>query len=135
MKPNAPAMAGPPLRFVPSRVEGLPGVTEAAVYPDRLEMHTSGGWVVFRFEDMARWPWPVTLWRRLARLGGRPRWLPVGERDWFHRPSDRFCRFRTRPPLVIYLPDEVPETDYGSTLFRRIQDVMLAGGFHTFDLG
>jgi hypothetical protein len=125
----------PPLRFIPSRVEGLSAVTEAAVYPDRLELHTSGGWVIYRFEEIARWPWPAALWRRLARLGWRPRWLPVGERDWFRPPRERFFRFDTEPPLVVYLPDEHPETEYNSTLFRRVQDVMRTGGFSTYDLG
>src|SRR5947209_7071273 len=117
------------LRFVPSRVEGRYGVTEVAIYPDRLELRSSGAWVVFRFEDMARWPWPAILWKRLARAGWRPWRLPVGERDWFYPPSGRFFRFFTTPRLVVYLPDEDRETPYGSTLFRRVEDVLLAGGF------
>jgi hypothetical protein len=71
----------------------------------------------------------------LARLGWRPRWLPVGKRDWFHAPSERFFRFDTRPSIVVYMGDEPTDTDYGSTLFRRVQDVMLEGGFNTWDLG
>jgi hypothetical protein len=126
---------GAGLCFVPSRVEGLPEVTEVAVYPDRLEVHSAGRWVSFPFADIARWPRPAFLWRWLARLGWRPRWLPVGERDWFHPPSERFFRFRTRPRIVVFMPEESRETDYGSTLFRRVQDVMLEGGFSTWDLG
>ena len=30
------------LRFVPSRVEGLPDASEAAIYPDRLELLCAG---------------------------------------------------------------------------------------------
>jgi hypothetical protein len=123
------------LWFVPSRVEGLPDVTKVAVYPDRLELLSAGQWVVFRFADIAAWPRPAFLWRRLARLGWRPRWLPVGERDWFHPPWERFFRFDTRPRIVVYMPDEPTDTSYGSTLFRRVQDVMLQGGFSTWDLG
>ncbi len=126
---------GSGLRFVPSRVEGLPGVTEVVVYPDRLELLSLGRWASFRFADIAEWPRPAFLWRWLARLGWRPRWPPVGERDWFHPPSERFFNFFTRPRIVVYLPDEPPEMDYGSTLFRRVQDVMLEGGFSTWDLG
>src|SRR5438874_3478882 len=117
------------LRFIPSRVEGLPDVTEVAVYPGRLELLSAGWWVSFRLADIAAWPRPAFLWRRLARLGWRPRWLPVGERDWFHPPAKRFFRFYTQPRVVIYMPDEPAETGYGSTLFRRVQDVMLEGGF------
>jgi hypothetical protein len=123
------------LRFIPSRVEGLPDVTEITVYPDRLELISAGRRVSIRLADIAAWPPPAFLWRRLARVGWRPRWLPVGERDWFHPPSGRFFRFYTKPRLVVYMPDEPRETDYGSTLFRRVQDVLLEGGFATWDLG
>lgn len=34
------------LRFVPSAVEGLLGVTEAAVFPDRLALLSEGKWEV-----------------------------------------------------------------------------------------
>jgi hypothetical protein len=123
------------LRFVPSRVEGLHDVTEVAVHADRLELNSAGRWVAFRFDDIAAWPRPAFLWRWFASLGHRPRWLPVGERDWFHPPSERFFRFYTQPRIVIYMPDESREMSYGSTLFRRVQDVMLEGGFNTWDLG
>jgi hypothetical protein len=123
------------LRFVPSRVEGLPGVTEVAIYPDRFELLSEGRWASFPFADIATWPRPAWLWRRIACYGWRPRWLPVGQRDWFHPPSERFFRFYTQPRIVVYMADEPYETDYGSTLFRRAQDVMLEGGFSTYDLG
>ena len=126
------------LRFVPSRVEGLPDVDEVAVHPDRLELRSAGRMVTVRFADIVEWPRPVLLSRWRARFGLRPlgggRWI-VGERDWFHPPSERFFRFATRPPLVVVLPDEPRETDYGRTLFRRVQEVMLRGGFATWDLG
>jgi hypothetical protein len=110
------------LRFVPSRVEGLPEVTEVAVFPDRLEACSAGRQVTVRFDAIAEWPRPAWLWRLLARLGWRPRWLPVGERD--------FCP----TPLTLYMPDErgVP---YPETVFRRLQDVLRKGGFSTWDLG
>ena len=34
------------LRFIRSRVRGLPDVTEVAVHTDRLEVRSSGGWIV-----------------------------------------------------------------------------------------
>ena len=74
------------LRFVPSRVEGLPNVTQAAVYRDRLGLLSAERWVFFRLAALAAWPRPVFIRRPLARLGWRPRWLPVGERGWFHAP-------------------------------------------------
>src|SRR5687768_7714855 len=94
------------LRFRPSRVEGLAGVTEVAVFPDRLELLAGERLTVVRFDDIARWPRPRWLRRALARLGWRPAWLPVADRDWFHPPAERFFAFYTTPPLVVYMPDE-----------------------------
>ena len=123
------------LSFTPSRVEGLPEVAEVAVYPDRLELLSAGGWIVIRFVDIAAWRRPAFLWRWIAWLGWRPRWLLVGQRNWFSAPAERFFRFNTQPQVVIYMPDEPAETNYANTLFRRVQDIMLAGGFYTWDLG
>jgi hypothetical protein len=123
------------LRLVPSRVEGLPEVTEIVVFPDRLELCSAGEWLSFPFAEMVEWPRPAWFWRLLARLGWRQRFLPVGERDWFHPPADRFFRFFTSPRVVVYMPDEPADTSYGDTCFRRVQDVMFRGGFNTWDLG
>ena len=122
------------LRFVPSGVERLPEVTEVVVRPDRLEVRTEGRWLTFRLTDIARWPRPAWLWRVLYRLGWKPRWRPVADRDWFHRPRERFFAFYTEPRLVVRMPaDEPPERDRGC--FGRMQQVLWAGGFQTFDLG
>jgi hypothetical protein len=122
------------LRFVPSRVEGLPLVTEVVIFPDRLELLSAGQRVVFRLTDIAQWPRPVRLRRFLSRLGWHPRWLPVGERDWFHPPPGRFFRFYTTPPIVVYMPVDEP-LEYGPSNFLRAQMVMLSAGYHTWDLG
>jgi hypothetical protein len=123
------------LRFVPSRVEGLPSVTEATVFPDRLELLSAGERVVIRFFDIARWHCCGWLYRPLACLGWMRGGPMVADRNWFHPPSGRFFRFFTDPPVTVYMPDEPAGTSYGQTLFRRVQDVLAAGGFHTFDLG
>ncbi|HVX63291.1 MAG TPA: hypothetical protein VHC19_21900 [Pirellulales bacterium] len=125
----------PGLSFTPSRFEGLPEVTKVAVYPDHLELLSAGAWIVIRFVDIAAWRRPAFLWRWLARLGWRPHWLLVGQRNWFNAPAERFFRFNTQPRIVIYMPDEPAGTNYANTLFRRVQDIMLAGGFYTWDLG
>lgn len=124
------------LRFVPSAAEGLPDVREVTILPDRLELLSGDQRVVVRFLDIARWHQGGWLYRPLARLGlGDRNWPSVADRDWFHPPAGRFFRFYTRPPVTVYMPDEPPETGYGETLFRRVQDVLAAGGFSTFDLG
>jgi hypothetical protein len=123
------------LCFTPSHVEGLPSVTEVAVFPDRLELLSAGCWRVIPFRTIARWYRRAWLYRPLAWLGwicGRP---AVADRDWFHPPAERFFRFYTEPPITVYLADEPRETAYGHTLFRRVQDVITAGRFGTMDLG
>ncbi len=121
--------------FVPSRVEGLPDVSEVVVRPDRLELRSAGEWVVFPFAGIARWPRPSRLWRFLSRYGRRPRWLPVAGRDWFHPPLDRFFMFNTDPPVKVFLTDNYRDINYGETLFRRVAEVIEAGGFNTYNLG
>jgi hypothetical protein len=121
-------------RFVPSRVEGVTEVSEVVVHPDRLELVHSTTRRVIHLIDIARWPWPKQFWRVIHTIGIRPKWLPVADRDWFHVPRDRFFRFYTSPPITIFMPaDETAE--YGPSHFLRIQQVFLAAGFHTFDLG
>ena len=73
-----------------------------------------------RFLDIARW------------LHGRP---SVADRDWFHPPARRYFAFYTNPRLVVYMPDEPSELSYSETMFRRVQNVITAGGFCTLDLG
>jgi hypothetical protein len=124
------------LRFIPSSVSGLPDVTEAAVFPDRLELLSEGRWVVIRFLDIARWYRLGWLYRPLARCGGPVLGRPaVADRDWFHLPAERFFRFFTTPPITVCMPDEQRETSYAQTMFRRVQDQLSKGGFSTFDLG
>ncbi len=123
------------IRFAPSKVEGLPDVSEIAIHPDRIELLSAEKWVVVWFVDIARWPRPAAVWKALSRFGWRPRWLPVADRDWFHPPHDRFFAFYTRPKIVVFLVDEDRGIGYGETLFRQVQDVIESGGFNTFDLG
>jgi hypothetical protein len=122
------------LSFVPSRVEGLPYVSRVVVKPDRLELLSGDEWVSIKFTAIAKWPRPQWLWKGLALLGKRPSWLPVGDRDWFHPPPDRFFIFYTTPKLVIYMPSDEPEAYLASNFFL-IQQVLIKGGFHTSDLG
>lgn len=124
------------VRFVPTTVEGLPSVAEVVVFSNRLELLSEGNWVVIRFIDIARWYRRGWLYRPLAWLGmGVRGWPSVADRDWFHPPSGRLFRFYSVPQATIYLPDEPPDTSYGHTIFRQVQDVMAQGGYSTFDLG
>jgi hypothetical protein len=124
------------LRFIPSAVDGLPAVTQAAIFPDRLELLSEGKWAVVWYLDIACWHRGGWLYRPLARLGLRVRgWPSVADRDWFHPPAKRFFRFYSSPPITVYMPDEPREMNYGETMFRKVQNVIARGGFSTFDLG
>lgn len=124
------------LSFIPSRAEGLPDVSEVVVHPDYLELKSADRWVRICFTEIARWPRPTWLWRSLFRLGWRARWLPVADRDWFASPpSQRFFAFYTSPKLVVCMPADEPTEGYAETYFVRMQQVMLRGGFSSYDLG
>src|SRR2546423_1721833 len=122
------------LRFVPSRITGLPGVTEVVVRSDRQELFSNGSWVTFKLTEIAQGPWPARVWRLLSRVGRHPAWLPVADRDWFHPPADRYFTFYTNPPVTVYMPVDDP-TDWQASTFWRLQTVLWSGGFHTSDLG
>lgn len=125
-----------PLDFVPSAVEGLPSVTDVAVFSDRLELLSDNKWTVIRFRNIARWNRYAWLCRPLARLGfpvlGHP---SVADRDWFHPPAERFFRFYGAPAVTVYMPDEPEGLKIEETMFRQVQSVIHSGGYCTFDLG
>ena len=116
------------VQWMPSKVEGALGISGATVFPDRIELRSESGTIVHRFAEIAQWPFPRFVWRALAGFGMRPRWLPVGDRDWFHSPENRFFRFYTHPPVTVYCEPEPEDMAYSDTLFFRIQDVMRSGG-------
>jgi hypothetical protein len=122
------------LRFRPKRVEGLSWVHEV-VFPDRIVLSRADETVTHRFADIARWPWPRVMWRLLHRLGIRPKWLPVADRDWFQAPADMCFEFYTQPRLKVFMPEDEAKDSYGHTYFVRIQNVIRSGGFETVDLG
>jgi hypothetical protein len=122
------------IRFIPSSAEGLPDVREVVVHPDRLEVKTAGQWVTFPLRQIGRRQESafVSFLKRL--VGKHPYPVMVADRDWFHPPKDRFFLWYTNPPLKTCMPeDEVP--DFTPSYFFRIQVVLRAGGYATFDLG
>lgn len=123
------------LKFAPSRVLGASAVESVSFFPDRIELHSANEVVTHRFVDIARWPSPVWLWKLLYRLGVRPRSLAVGDRDWFHNPSDMYFEFYTQLRLRVYMPNDEVKQPYDSSYFARIQNVLREGGFYTNDLG
>jgi len=123
------------VRFVPSAVEGLPAVTEVAVFPDRLELVSEGERVTVRLLDIARWYRRGWLYRPVARLGfGVRGWPAVADRLWRPRPGVSVFHFYTDPRVVLHLPYYPTDEGHMGTVFQRVKQVMAAGGFGTFDL-
>ena len=123
-----------PLRFIPTKCEGLPDVTEVDVFTDRLEIKSAGALHVYHFEDMVQWPRHHWIFSILEKFHLRSRWRPIGERDWFHKPGERFFRFFTTPPIQIYIPD-TEEMDYHHSIYLKVLKIILKGGYDTSDLG
>lgn len=125
-----------PVAFVPSDVDGLENVVEVRVHPDRIELQQRpGDCTVISFDDIAEWPKPAWLWRRLKPLINRPRCLLVADRDWFHVPQQRYFRFYTSPPITIFMPVEDELLDAPDTTFDAIRDTIHSGSYRTADLG
>jgi hypothetical protein len=123
------------LRFIPSRVEGLAAVSEAIVFPDRLDLLANGKSVVIRFAQIARWPRFGVIWGPLARLGIVRGFACVADRDWFHMPADRFFRFFTEPAITVFMPHEPASLGYANSTFCKVNTMIMSGGYATMDLG
>jgi hypothetical protein len=106
-----------PVRFAPSRVEGLAAIHVVEVHVDRIELSSPSAVQIVRFSALA--PRNGLLARLLRTLQGAP--TVVGDRDWCCSPPDRFFRFGT---VTIHMPTDDPT---GAT-FQRVREVMLAGG-------
>src|SRR4051812_8970329 len=106
---TAPVSIQDGVRFTPSRVEGAAGaVVEVAVFPDRIEMRgADGGLTNLPLSAIAPPPEPPTVFGRF--LPGRAERQPVAA-VWFspERYEDSYIRFRSTPPLSVYMPAEGP---------------------------
>lgn len=120
--------------FVPSRVEGIDGVTEVTVFRDRLELQTVRERLTFRFGDIGRRQEPgvVSALKRCFLVRPYPRM--IADRNWFLAPPDRYFKFYTNPPITVYMPAD-DTWEYVGSCFLKIQQVVRSGGFETFDLG
>lgn len=123
------------VRFVPSRIYGEYGDRlEVVVFSDRLEVHGHGSIVKYKLSDIARRQESVLVACFKRLFGIRPYQRIVGYRDWFHEPPNRYFIFYTDPPITICMPVDEPE-DHQSSYFFRIQQILLRGGYGTYDLG
>jgi hypothetical protein len=115
------------VRFVPSRVQGVDGVREVEVHPDRLELHTDQGLRVLPLADFAA---AMSTGQKLKGLVGLAEPRMVGVRDWFCAPAERYFRFAADPALIICMPEQNSDE-----IWTAIRETMAAGGFDTLDLG
>jgi hypothetical protein len=67
-------------------------------------------------------------------VGKEPYPAMVVDRDWFHLPKGRYFLWYTNPPLKTCMPED-ELAGYTPSYFFRIQAVLRAGGYATFDLG
>lgn len=119
-----------PVTFIPSRVEGLEGVTSVTVYPNRIVFDLNEGSHEIVFFDVAQWPKYHWFWRFVTKnFEWFPRWAVVGERDW------GYFRLYTNPVVIIYYDENHENLGYMETLLFRIHDVIRSGGFNTYDAG
>lgn len=122
------------VEFLPTKCEGIAGVSKVEVYPDRLVLLSKGREVEFCFSSAAQWPKPVFLSKLLSKIGLWPSFLPVADRDWFNEPGSRYFEFYTSPRIRVYIPD-TEEMDYGETLFFKVREVIESGRYSSVDLG
>ena len=110
------------------------GVTEAAIYADRLELKGDRGWVCVPFSDFARRDNPAWL-NRVRRFFNKPQKLGHVARILFSRQHyvDSHIRFLTDPPIALYMPADGP-TQYPDSHFWRLQAVIRGGGYQVEDL-
>jgi len=117
------------VRFVPSRVDGVSGVREVAVFPDRLEVLGDRGWVAVPFADFAQGAEKRGFFTRNPKLGRVGAILYSTEKY-----ADSHIRFLTDPPITIYMPADGP-TQFPNSVFWRIQRTITAGRYEVIDSG
>ncbi|MDE2509075.1 MAG: hypothetical protein KGM43_17870 [Planctomycetota bacterium] len=109
--------------FKPTKVDGIPEVTEVFVDPTGLELKTSGAWIDVRFDEIAVGGRPRILWKILRQMGLRLGTPVVGE--WTSpQVASLGLVFYTAPRLVVQLPEADPVN-----IGRRIETVVALGGF------
>jgi hypothetical protein len=117
----------PSVRFVPSRVEGVSGVSEVAIFPNRLEVRGEHRWVTVPFADFAIGGEKRGLFNPNPRRGRVARIYFSKERY-----ADSHVRFLTDPPITIYMPANGP-THFPDSAFWRLQQVICSGGYQVQD--
>jgi hypothetical protein len=125
-------MSMEPLRVVPTRTEGLPGVTEVVFYCDRMAVCSAGEWRVIPFAPFARWPRPAGLRKMLAWFGYRPPWRTIADRNWVDTETKSLFVFYSNPPIKIWL---FYSEDYVASPYFQVQQLLRQGGYDTFDIG
>lgn len=114
------------IEFVPTKYEGIAGVSKVEVYSDRLVIFTQDGEVELSYSSVARWPKPVFLSKLLTNIWIWPSFLPVADRNWFNTPGKRYFEFYTSPRIKLYVPD-TEEMGYSDSIFCKVREVIENG--------
>ena len=119
--------------FAPSKVVGMPGVEEVAVYPDRLVFHAQGQRREIIFETIAQWPESRLGARIKRRLGMRPYRGLVAHLVYVREPyEESYFEFFTEPRVRVHMPAGGPALSPHSH-FWRVQEVLRRGGYAADD--
>ena len=119
------------VRFIPPEVQGIPDVSEVAIFSDRVEVQTASIRTTFRFENVAKRQEAILIsW--LKRLVGKaPFPLVVGEREFCTK--RRYVSFYTNPMLKAFTPPDA-DAPYQETYIFRINDLLQRSGYCTYDM-
>jgi hypothetical protein len=120
------------IRFQPAEVVGATDVSQVTIYSDRIIFQCNQNEMVHHFREIAR-PQIDFLNRLFDRVFRRRIHLNVvGEREFCT--DRRYVAFYTEPPLKIYLPPEDNELRYSETYFYKVNEILGAGGYMTWDV-
>jgi hypothetical protein len=124
-------MNGPFIQFRPAEVVGSTDVTDVTIYSDRIVLRCNKNEIVHHFLKIARHQ--TDFLNRLCDrvLQRRSHLKVVGEREFCT--DRRYVAFYTKPPVKIYLPAEEDDLRYSETYIFKINEILRAGGYMTWD--
>ena len=121
------------VEIAPFRSEGIEAVRMVRFDADAMTVHAGDRPLLFRYVDIAAWPFPAAL-RRLAWSLGWRNWSPaVGKRHWHTDHRYAHIEFFITPRLTIWMPAD-GHRHYATSPWVQIQRRLGASGFITWDM-
>jgi hypothetical protein len=120
------------VEIVPLRSEGIEAVTLVRFDAEGLTVRADQT-LIFRYVDIAAWPFPAPLRGLMWRLGWRRSTASVGKRHWHTDHQYARIEFFTTPRLTIWMPPE-GHRRYATSPWVQFQRRLAASGFCTWDM-